>query len=506
MAKQIIEVNMDLIVATCSSNNKTMVNGLKIKNSNKTQSIVMPINLQQQLNIQQQQQQQQQLQLQHQQQMQTQQQQQMIAKGRQNDLSLSSPAGGVSQHQQFQSQSPNRSSQISANDNNIVNSQFNNINRSQGSFSIGANTSIIQEAHNDSLSSLSSQYDLLENGMMLSAAAAANLQLFSNQANQNTNFSNNNSNGSGGNDSQYGISSLFNQFQQQSQLQFNVFDVELKSDYDSSHILSKTLSIEPKSNKENQSQLANELLYSSTDIFRSPNFDLLSFEEQILMNSFKNPASYEINVPSIKTQTLKSFDPNILFYIFYNFPHDKLQIDSHNELINRGWMYHKDTSKWYILAADEQQSPPQQQQTIAAAGSNRRKRTMVQSLTKCWYIFDTEMWKRVKCSSSSETMQIPPTEELNSSEIQIQPQAQINTTNSNQPKTAQLSNSDSSSSVNGQGIGRGSIIRRKQTQRGGRPATMGEFGGTVSNQSVDRFEEASSNISYKSLVITHQDD
>jgi len=72
------------------------------------------------------------------------------------------------------------------------------------------------------------------------------------------------------------------------------------------------------------------------------------------MNSFKNPASYEMNVPAIKTQTLKSFDPSILFYIFYNFPHDKLQIDAHNELISRGWMFHRSTSKWYILAPDEQ--------------------------------------------------------------------------------------------------------------------------------------------------------
>ena len=58
-------------------------------------------------------------------------------------------------------------------------------------------------------------------------------------------------------------------------------------------------------------------------------------------------------VPALKTATLNKFIPNVLFYIFYNLPHDRLQVEAYNELVTRGWMYHSKSNRWYILAIDD---------------------------------------------------------------------------------------------------------------------------------------------------------
>eukprot|EP00347_Sterkiella_histriomuscorum_P018483 403345345 len=443
---------------------------------------------------------------------------------------------------------------------------------SQGSFGIGGNTSIIQnEQHNDTLSSFSgSQFDMLDStplvlgqsaqsqissnfnsqGLIAGNGAANNLAIFNAATSSNLqlqSLSSQNSN----NSADYGMSSFFSQFKKQSQTGFNVFDVDLKS-YDTNSIIRRLIGKQEQSALAASSQATNSSVKSinppdevlnrinldentfNSNIFTSPYFDQLSFEEQLQINSVKTPTSYEFADPPLKySTTLKQFIPNVLFYIFYNLPHDRLQVEAYNELISRGWMYHQKNNKWYILAIDDTQSQPQQthQQSTngSAAGSKRSKKTAVLSQTKAWFTFDTNLWKRVIVNqllrdSDGNACDVPPSEELSSVEIQLQAESTSNqesqiSYNSRQNEASGTSNSQTSSQQT-QGIGRGSIIRRKQTQRGGRPMPMNELNNFQINSSSSTVNsnqlqqqpattgsvDGAKPISYQSLVINSIDD
>ena len=70
----------------------------------------------------------------------------------------------------------------------------------------------------------------------------------------------------------------------------------------------------------------------SSEIFTSPYFEQLSFEDQVSLSTFKTPQCYSVVVPQLTSSSLKNFQHTILFYVFYNFPHDILQIEAYNEL------------------------------------------------------------------------------------------------------------------------------------------------------------------------------
>ncbi len=64
----------------------------------------------------------------------------------------------------------------------------------------------------------------------------------------------------------------------------------------------------------------------------SPYFEQLAFEEQVQMMTFKCPESYCVLVPQVTGPYLKKIEFTILFYIFFNLPHDTLQVEAYNEL------------------------------------------------------------------------------------------------------------------------------------------------------------------------------
>ena len=78
-----------------------------------------------------------------------------------------------------------------------------------------------------------------------------------------------------------------------------------------------------------------------SQILITPYFNTMPFEEQICVSKLKIPHSYSVVVPNLTGTLFKTFEPTILFYIFYNYPFDQVQIDSHNELVSRGWLLHK---------------------------------------------------------------------------------------------------------------------------------------------------------------------
>jgi len=93
-------------------------------------------------------------------------------------------------------------------------------------------------------------------------------------------------------------------------------------------------------------------------------------------------------VPLLTGSSLKNFDSSVLFYIFYNLPHDRLQIEAFNELVSRGWLYHRKSNRWYIISTAEE--PPY------GGSSSRRKKSQQQLKPKTVvHYFDTSEWSKV---------------------------------------------------------------------------------------------------------------
>jgi CCR4-NOT transcriptional regulation complex NOT5 subunit len=71
----------------------------------------------------------------------------------------------------------------------------------------------------------------------------------------------------------------------------------------------------------------------------------------------------------------KSFEPTILFYIFYNYPFDQVQLDANNELVARGWMYHRETATWYCSELAESSSQSNSGDGAGFSNSHKKKKT-----------------------------------------------------------------------------------------------------------------------------------
>ncbi|KAL0223279.1 hypothetical protein P9112_002669 [Eukaryota sp. TZLM1-RC] len=85
-----------------------------------------------------------------------------------------------------------------------------------------------------------------------------------------------------------------------------------------------------------------EVLYSKFD---SP-FDVHHKSDLVDDLRFELPPCYYSKSPTLKVKHFYNFTEDTLFYVFYSFPRDVLQNLASDELVRRGWMYHKMRQVW----------------------------------------------------------------------------------------------------------------------------------------------------------------
>lgn len=74
----------------------------------------------------------------------------------------------------------------------------------------------------------------------------------------------------------------------------------------------------------------------------------VNFENDCLEPAIQFPESLKLNKQfEVSPQFLKRVPDKVLFYIFYNMPFDKQQIDAAKELESRGWKYTEMSMRWY---------------------------------------------------------------------------------------------------------------------------------------------------------------
>lgn len=62
---------------------------------------------------------------------------------------------------------------------------------------------------------------------------------------------------------------------------------------------------------------------------------------------YRLPTCYYMQPPALRSSHFNKFQLETLFYIFYNMPHDVLQLLAAVELYNRKWRYHKTLKLWF---------------------------------------------------------------------------------------------------------------------------------------------------------------
>ncbi|BBM99417.1 CCR4-NOT transcription complex subunit 2 [Marchantia polymorpha subsp. ruderalis] len=62
---------------------------------------------------------------------------------------------------------------------------------------------------------------------------------------------------------------------------------------------------------------------------------------------FTLPQCYNQAAPKLQSGYYAKFQQDTLFYIFYSMPNDEAQLYAADELVNRGWFYHKDHHMWF---------------------------------------------------------------------------------------------------------------------------------------------------------------
>ena len=59
------------------------------------------------------------------------------------------------------------------------------------------------------------------------------------------------------------------------------------------------------------------------------------------------PACYNMSKPKeLPDQDIKAFSDPVLFYMFYNMPNDRAQIQASMQLAERGWVYVEEDMTW----------------------------------------------------------------------------------------------------------------------------------------------------------------
>lgn len=74
--------------------------------------------------------------------------------------------------------------------------------------------------------------------------------------------------------------------------------------------------------------------------FRLPDcYDIQQFREQATVTE-KGQSLL------VSSQRCQKFPDKVLFYIFYNMPHDRGQLSAYNELVSRQWIYLQKQMRW----------------------------------------------------------------------------------------------------------------------------------------------------------------
>lgn len=93
------------------------------------------------------------------------------------------------------------------------------------------------------------------------------------------------------------------------------------------------------------------------------------------------PAEYLVN-PSIRDKlnqiSLRRYHEDTIFFMFYMFPNDTLQVAAALELYSREWRYHKEEKVWITRAPG---IAPLEKTTTYEKGT--------------YYIFDAQLWRRI---------------------------------------------------------------------------------------------------------------
>jgi CCR4-NOT transcriptional regulation complex NOT5 subunit len=89
---------------------------------------------------------------------------------------------------------------------------------------------------------------------------------------------------------------------------------------------------------------------------------------------------------------MKQFPDKVLFYIFYNMPHDKSQLSASNELQSRSWIYIGDMVKWIKINSSKKE---QQHFTSKKNSKNVKgqKNLKIESSSYSIIIFNPKLWK-----------------------------------------------------------------------------------------------------------------
>jgi CCR4-NOT transcriptional regulation complex NOT5 subunit len=75
---------------------------------------------------------------------------------------------------------------------------------------------------------------------------------------------------------------------------------------------------------------------------------VLSFEDDCLEPDVQFPECLKTNRQfEVNANIVKRIPDKGLFYMFYNMPFDKQQVEAAKELEQRGWMYNESNMRWY---------------------------------------------------------------------------------------------------------------------------------------------------------------
>ena len=89
---------------------------------------------------------------------------------------------------------------------------------------------------------------------------------------------------------------------------------------------------------------------------------------------------------------MKQFPDKVLFYIFYNMPHDKSQLLASNELQSRSWIYIGEMVKWIKMNGSKKE-----QQHFSSnknsKGGKAKKNLKIESPSHSVIMFNPKLWK-----------------------------------------------------------------------------------------------------------------
>ena len=91
------------------------------------------------------------------------------------------------------------------------------------------------------------------------------------------------------------------------------------------------------------------------------------------------PACYSVRAPRLRKSAFAKFQQETLFYVFYSMPGDESQLFAADELVARGWGFHKELKAWLSRVAGTE---PVQKTERGERGS--------------FWIFDASAWDRVR--------------------------------------------------------------------------------------------------------------